>query len=343
VLFFNTLVLRIYQGPKVMKILSCNSNRPLADAIAAHLKIPLVQASIQRYADREVFVEVEESVRGQDIFVLQPTSSPTNDTLMELLVTMDALKRGSARSITAVIPYYGYGRQDRKTSPRSPISAKLVANLLTVAGANRVLALDWHSGQIQGFFDIPTDNLTAAPLFCRDIQHRYGKEEVVIVSPDVGGLVRARIVAQHLDADMAIIDKRRMGPGEVSAMNLMGDVAGRLCILIDDMVDSAGTLCQAAQALKAAGAKDVVAYVSHGVLSGSALDKVSESCLSRLVITDSIQPSPAILQAPKIDILTVAPLFAQAIYRIAHDQSISSLFELEKNELQQEIKSKHLS
>jgi ribose-phosphate pyrophosphokinase len=326
-----------------MKILSCNSNRPLADAIAAHLKIPLVQASIQRYADREVFVEVEESVRGQDIFVLQPTSSPTNDTLMELLVTMDALKRGSARSITAVIPYYGYGRQDRKTSPRSPISAKLVANLLTVAGANRVLTLDWHSGQIQGFFDIPTDNLTAAPLFCRDIKHRYGKEEVVIVSPDVGGLVRARIVAQHLDADMAIIDKRRMGPGEVSAMNLMGDVAGRLCILIDDMVDSAGTLCQAAQALKAAGAKDVVAYVSHGVLSGSALDKVSESCLSRLVITDSIQPSPAILQAPKIDILTVAPLFAQTIYRIAHDQSISSLFELEKNELQQEIKSKHLS
>lgn len=311
-----------------MKILSCNSNRPLAEAIAAHLKISLVQASIQRFADREVFVEVQESVRGQDIFVIQPTSNPTNDALMELLVAMDALKRGSARVITAVIPYYGYGRQDRKTSPRSPISAKLVANLLTAAGANRVLTIDWHSGQIQGFFDIPTDNLTVAPLFCQQIQERYGQEPVVIVSPDVGGLVRARIVAEHLSADMAIIDKRRSCPGEAAVLNLMGDVGGRTCILIDDMVDSAGTLCQAAEALKAAGALSVDAYVSHGVLSGNALEKIAQSFLRRLVISDTIQPLPAILQAPKIEVLSVAPLLGEAIHRIAHDQSVSSLFEM---------------
>ncbi len=304
-----------------MKILSCNSNRPLAQAIAAHLKAPLAQATIQRFTDREVFVEVQESVRGQDIFVIQPTSSPTNDTLMELLVTMDALKRGSARSITAVVPYYGYGRQDRKTSPRSPISAKLVANLLTVAGANRILTIDWHSGQIQGFFDIPTDNLTLAPLFCQEIQARYDQEPIVIVSPDVGGLVRARIVAEHLAADLAIIDKRRVSPGEASVLNLIGDVAGRTCILIDDMVDSAGTLCQAAEALVAAGALFVDAYVSHGVLSGNALEKIAKSPLRRLVISDTIQPLPTILQDPKIGILSVAPLLGEAIFHIAHNQS----------------------
>ena len=313
-----------------MKILSCNSNRPLAQAIAAHLKAPLAQATIQRFADREVFVEVHESVRGQDVFVIQPTSSPTNDTLMELLVTMDALKRGSARSITAVVPYYGYGRQDRKTSPRSPISAKLVANLLTVAGANRILTIDWHSGQIQGFFDIPTDNLTLAPLFCQEIQARYDQEPIVIVSPDVGGLVRARIVAEHLAADLAIIDKRRVNPGEAAALNLIGDVAGRTCILIDDMVDSAGTLCQAAEALVAAGALFVDAYISHGVLSGNALEKIAKSPLRRLVISDTIQPLPTILQDPKIGILSVASLLGEAIFHIAHNQSVSSLFDMER-------------
>lgn len=313
-----------------MKILSCNSNLPLGKAIAAHLKVPLVQASIQRYADREVFVEVQESVRGQDMFVIQPTSCPTNDTLMELLITLDALRRGSARSITAVVPYYGYGRQDRKTSSRSPISAKLVANLLTVAGAHRVLTVEWHSSQIQGFFDIPTDNLSVAPLFCQNIQDRYGQENsIVIVSPDVGGLVRARIVAQHLGADMAIIDKRRTIPGASEVLNLIGDVKGRLCILIDDMVDSAGTLCQAAETLKSAGAKDVEAYVSHGVLSGKALEKIDQSSLRRLVICDTIQPLPDTLQAPKIEIVSVAALLGEAIYRIAHDQSVSSLFDWE--------------
>lgn len=319
---------------KRMKILSCNSNLPLGKAVADYLKVPLVQASIQRYADREVFVEVQESVRGQDMFVIQPTSCPTNDTLMELLITLDALRRGSARSITAVVPYYGYGRQDRKTSSRSPISAKLVANLLTVAGANRVLTVEWHSSQIQGFFDIPTDNLSVAPIFCQNIQARYGQENsVVIVSPDVGGLVRARIVAQHLGADMAIIDKRRTVPGASEVLNLIGDVKGRLCILIDDMVDSAGTLCQAAESLKSAGAKDVDAYVSHGVLSGKALEKIEQSALRRLVICDTIQPLPETLLAPKIEIISVAALLGEAIYRIAHDQSVSSLFDWEDAKL----------
>jgi ribose-phosphate pyrophosphokinase len=308
-----------------MKIISGTSNRPLAEAIATHLNVSLAQATIQRFADREVFVEVQESVRGQDIFVIQPTSRPANDTLMELLVMIDALKRGSAKSITAVIPYYGYGRQDRKTSPRSPISAKLVANLLMVAGANRVLTIDWHSGQIQGFFDIPTDNLTLAPLFCGHIQVRYKEKPVVIVSPDVGGLVQARTVAEPLGADMAIIDKRRSSPGEVAAMNLMGDVKGRVCILVDDMVDSAETLCQAAEALKAAGARSIDAYVSHGVLSDDALKKIDESSLNRLIISDTIQALPAVLKAPKIEILTVAPLLGEVIHRIALDQSISSL------------------
>lgn len=311
--------------PTDMKIISGTSNRPLGEAIATHLNVSLVQATIQRFADREVFVEVQESVRGQDIFVIQPTSRPANDTLMELLVMIDALKRGSAKSITAVIPYYGYGRQDRKTAPRSPISAKLVANLLTVAGASRVLTIDWHSGQIQGFFDIPTDNLTLAPLFCRHIQARYKEKSVVIVSPDVGGLVRARIVAEPLGADMAIIDKRRSSPGEVGVMNLMGDVKGRVCILVDDMVDSAGTLCQAAEALKSAGATTIDAYISHGVLSGDALKKIDGSSLNRLIVSDTIQALPDVLKAPKIEILTVAPLLGEAIHRIARDQSISSL------------------
>ncbi|MBX9804477.1 MAG: ribose-phosphate pyrophosphokinase [Alphaproteobacteria bacterium] len=322
-----------------MKILTCNSNRPLGEAVAAYLKVPLVQAFIQRFEDREVFVDVQESVRGQDIFVIQPTSSPTNDTLMELLVTMDALKGGSARSITAVIPYYGYGRQDRKTSPGSPISAKLVANLLTVAGANRVLTIDWHSAQIQGFFDIPTDNLTLAPLFCREIKARYGQESFVIVSPDVGGLVRARNVAETLSADMAIIDKRRTMPGEVIAQNLLGEVEGRTCLLIDDMVDSAGTLCEAAGILKSRGAAGVDAFVSHGVLSGKALERIEKSHLRRLIISDTIQPSQAILQAPNIEILSVAPLLGEAIQQIACDESVSNVLEMKGSFLKKKVKS----
>jgi ribose-phosphate pyrophosphokinase len=272
-----------------------------------------------------VSVNIQESVRGQDIFVIQPTSNPTNDTLMELLVTLDAVKRASARSVSALIPYYGYGRQDRKTSPRGPISAKLVANLLMVAGANRVLTVDWHSAQIQGFFDIPTDNLTLAPLFCQDIQARYGQGAVVVVSPDVGGLVRARVVAEHLGADLAILDKRRTGPGETAVMNLIGDVVGRACIVIDDMVDSASTLCQAAEALVIAGALSVDAYVSHGVLSDGALEKIAKSSLRRLVISDTIQPSPMTLQAPKVEILSVAALLGEAIYCMVHGQSVSGL------------------
>jgi len=311
-----------------MKILSCNGNYPLGEAIAAHLGLPLMQASIRRYADQEVSVEIQESIRGQDIFVIQSTSNPTNDNLMEMLVTIDALKRGDARTITAVIPYYGYARQDKRTSPNGPISAKLVANLLTVAGANRVLTIDWHSSQIQGFFDIPTDNLTLAPLFCEQIQTRYIKEPIVIVSPDIGGVVRARIVADGLkDTDLAIIHKRRTGPGHVSALNLIGDVGGRSCILIDDMVDSAGTICQAAQMLMAAGAKSVDAYVSHGVLSGDALEKITHSALRRLTISDTIQPLPAILQAPKIFILSVASLLSEAINRIAQEQISSGILE----------------
>ena len=325
-----------------MKILTCSSNRPLGEAIAAHLQVPLINASFHRYADSEVLVDIHESVRGQDVFVIQPTSSPANDTLMELLLSIDALKRGSARSITAVIPYLGYGRQDRKHTLRSPIGAKLVANLITVAGATRLLTVDWHSSQIQGFFDMPTDNVPAAPLFCEEIKRRYGEEPVVIVSPDVGGLARARIVAEHLASDMAVIDKRRIALGEASVMNLMGDVKGRLCLLIDDMVDSAGTLCKAAHTLKEAGAKEIDAYISHGVLSGKALEKIGLSPLRKLVISDTIQPSSETRQASKIDILTVAPLLAESIYRIANDQSISSLFVLGDHKFGEERKSKYL-
>jgi ribose-phosphate pyrophosphokinase len=311
-----------------MKILSCNSNRPLGEAIAAYLKVPLLPVSFHRFADGEVSVNIQESVRGQDIFVIQPTSNPTNDTLMELLVTLDAVKRGAARLVTAVIPYYGYGRQDRKTSPRGSISAKLVANLLTVAGANHILAVDWHSAQIQGFFDIPTDTLTLAPLFCQDIQARYGQGAVVVVSPDVGGMVRARVVAEHLGADLAILDKRRTGPGESAVLNLIGNVAGRACIVIDDMVDSASTLCQATEALVTAGALSVDAYISHGVLSGNALEKIAKSSLRRLVISDTIRPLLMTLQAPKVEILSIAALLGEAIYRMSHGQSISSLLEI---------------
>src|SRR5919199_2855540 len=277
-----------------MKILTCNSNRPLAEAISAYLGLPLTQASVRRFSDMEIFVEIHENVRGEDVFVVQSTSYPANDHLMELLVTLDALKRGSARRVTAVLPYFGYARQDRKPGPRTPISAKLVANLITVAGANRVLSVDLHAGQIQGFFDIPTDNLWAAPVMAEDIKTRLKGRPITVVSPDVGGVVRARALAKRLDnAPLAIVDKRRERPGESEVMNIIGDVQGRFCILIDDIVDSAGTLCNAAGALMEGEAADVVAYCSHGVLSGAAVPRVEKSVMAELVITDSIEQSEA--------------------------------------------------
>jgi len=310
-----------------MKILTGNSNRPLAEAIAAYLNLPLTQASVRRFSDMEVFVEIHENVRGEDVFVLQSTSFPANDNLMELLVTLDALKRGSARRVTAVIPYYGYARQDRKSGPRTPISAKLVANLITVAGANRVLTVDLHAGQIQGFFDIPTDNLFAAPVFIKDARERFPGNNLTIVSPDVGGVVRARALAKRLDADLAIIDKRREHAGVSEVMNIIGEVAGRRCILVDDIVDSAGTLCNAATALMEAGAATVSAYVTHGVLSGGAVARVSSSPLDSLVITDSIMATEAMRVSQTVRQLSIAPLLAEAIRRISEEKSVSSLFD----------------
>ena len=310
-----------------MKIISCNSNRPLAEAISAYINLPLTKATVRRFSDMEIFVEIEENVRGEDVFVVQSTSFPANDNLMELLVTIDALRRSSARRITAVIPYFGYARQDRKSSPRTPISAKLVANLITEAGADRVLTLDLHAGQIQGFFDIPTDNLYGAPVMRRDIEERYAGQELVIVSPDVGGVVRARSLAKRLGADLAIIDKRRERAGASEVMNIIGNVEGRACILVDDIVDSAGTLCNAAVALKEKGGKTVTAYVTHGVLSGGAVARVSASPMERLVITDSIMATEAVLVSHNIEQLTIAPLMAEAISRISDESSVSTLFD----------------
>ncbi|MBW7851897.1 MAG: ribose-phosphate pyrophosphokinase [Rhodospirillales bacterium] len=310
-----------------MKILACNSNRPLAEAIASYLNLALTKASVRRFSDMEIFVEIHENVRGEDVFVVQSTCYPANDNLMELLVTLDALRRGSARRITAVIPYFGYARQDRKSGPRTPISAKLVANLITTAGANRVVTLDLHSGQIQGFFDIPLDNLYAAPVFSNDIANRYQGENVMIVSPDVGGVVRARIIASRLDADLAIIDKRRERAGVSEVMNIIGDVKGRRCILVDDIVDSAGTLCNAAVALIEAGATSVSAYVTHGVLSGGAVARVTASPIESMVITDSIPATEAVRLARNIRQLTIAPLMAESIQRISEERSVSSLFD----------------
>ncbi len=311
-----------------MKIISGNSNLPLASAVADYLDMPLTDTSVRRFADEEIFVEIHENVRGQDVFVIQPTSFPANDNLMELLIIIDALRRASAKRITAVAPYFGYARQDRKPGPRTPISAKLVANLVTTAGADRVLAVDLHAGQIQGFFDIPTDNLYAAPVMSADIQARFGGRNLMVVSPDVGGVVRARALAKRLDnAPLAIVDKRRERVGESEVMNIIGDVAGRFCILIDDIVDSAGTLCNAAGALKAAGAEGVVAYCTHGVLSGGAVARVDGSALTELVITDSIQPTPEVSGSDHIRTLTIAPLLGEAIKRIADETSVSSLFD----------------
>ena len=309
------------------KILSCNSNRPLAGAISKYMELPLTKADVKRFSDMEVFVEIQENVRGEDVFLIQSTSSPTNDNLMELLVALDALKRGSANRITAVIPYYGYARQDRKSGPRTPISAKLVANLITVAGAHRVVTVDLHAGQIQGFFDIPTDNLFAAPVFQSDIKEKYGDKSLVIVSPDVGGVVRARALAKSLDADLAIIDKRRERAGVSEVMNIIGEVDDRHCILVDDIVDSGGTLCNAAEALMAAGGLSVSAYISHGVLSGGAAARIKDSPLTELVTTDSIQATDAVLAASNMRQITIAPLLGEAILRIAESRSVSSLFD----------------
>ena len=310
-----------------MKIVSCNSNRPLAEAVAAQLNLPLTRASVRRFADMEVFVEIHENVRGEDVFVVQSTSYPANDNLMELLITLDALRRGSARRITAVIPYFGYARQDRKSGPRTPISAKLVANLITEAGANRVLTMDLHAGQIQGFFDIPVDNLFAAPLFSRDIQERFRGKDIIIVSPDVGGVLRARAIATRLNCDLAIIDKRRERAGTSEVMNVIGDVRGRDCILIDDIVDSGGTLCNAAAALIESGANSASVYVTHGVLSGGAVARITTGPIAVMTITDSILATEAVRQAHNIRQLTIAPLLAEAMRRISEESSVSSLFD----------------
>ena len=309
-----------------MKILACNSNRPLAEAISNYLDLPFTKASVRRFSDMEVFVEIHENVRGEDVFVIQSTSYPANDHLMELLVALDALKRSSARRVTAVIPYFGYARQDRKSSPRTPISAKLVANMITAAGADRVLTLDLHAGQIQGFFDIPTDNLFAAPVLVKDIREHHSRQDLIIVSPDVGGVVRARDIARRLDADLAIIDKRRERAGVSEVVNIIGQVAGRHCILIDDIVDTAGTLCNAATALTESGASDVYAYVTHGVLSGDAVSRVADSPIESLVITDSIVATGPIRAARNIRQVTIAPLIGEAMRRISEERSVSSLF-----------------
>jgi len=311
-----------------MKLMSGNSNLSLAQSIADYLDIKLTDASVKRFADDEVFVEIHENVRGEDVFIMQSTSHPANDNLMELLIGIDALRRASAKRITAVIPYFGYARQDRKPGPRTPISAKLVANLITEAGADRVLSVDLHAGQIQGFFDIPTDNLYGAPVMSADIQARFAGHELMIVSPDVGGVVRARALAKRLDnAPLAIVDKRRERAGESEVMNIIGDVAGRFCILIDDIVDSGGTLCNAAQALKDKGATEVVAYITHGVLSGGAVARINDSGLKELVITDSIGATDAVKDSDKIRHLTMAPLLGEAIKRIADETSVSSLWD----------------
>ena len=310
-----------------MKVLTGNSNRPLAEAVCASLNSPLTNASVKRFSDMEVFVEIHENVRGEDVFVIQSTSYPANDNLMELLVTLDALRRASARRVTAVIPYFGYARQDRKSGSRTPISAKLVANLITQAGADRVLTLDLHAGQIQGFFDIPTDNLFAVPVLARDVKRNYELPNVMVVSPDVGGVVRARSLAKRLDALLAIVDKRREKPGESEVMNIIGDVRGKDCLLIDDIVDSGGTLCNAADALLANGATSVTAYITHGVLSGGAVTRITSSRLKELVITDSIQPTSAVEAAPNIRVISIADLIGEAISRTATEESVSSLFD----------------
>jgi len=311
-----------------MKLISCNANRPLADAIADYLDMRLTRSEVKTFADQEIFVRIDENVRGEDVFVIQSTSYPANDNLMQLLIMMDALRRASARRITAVIPYFGYARQDRKTDGRTPISAKLVANLICTAGADRVLTVDLHAGQIQGFFDIPTDNLFGGPVMVDDIKERYGRDRLVIVSPDVGGVVRARSLAKRLnDSDLAIVDKRRPEAGKSEVMNIIGDVKGAHCIMLDDICDSGGTLANAAAALKEQGAASVAAYVTHGVLSGKAVERIENSVLDEFVLTDTIQPSEAARKSKKFRVLPISPLLGEAIRRIANEESVSKLFD----------------
>jgi ribose-phosphate pyrophosphokinase len=315
-----------FQMVHSMKIISGNSNRPLATAVGEYLKVPLLKASVRRFADGEIFVEIEENVRGEDVYLVQSTSAPTNDHLMELLIMTDALRRASANRITAVIPYFGYARQDRKSAARTPISAKLVANMITRAGVDHILTIDLHAGQIQGFFDIPTDNLFGAPVFTADIRQRLNSMLTTVVSPDVGGVVRARALAKRINAPLAIVDKRRERAGESEVMNIIGNVEGQTCILIDDMVDSGGTLCNAATALLNEGAAEVYAYISHGVLSGKAVERIAASKLKELVITDSIMPTEAIVSAPNIRVLSVSTLLGEAIGRMSGGLSVSSLY-----------------
>jgi ribose-phosphate pyrophosphokinase len=310
-----------------MKLLACNSNRILSQEIANYLGLKLIDAEVRKFADHEVFVEIKENVRGEDIFAVQSTSFPANDNIMELLIAIDALRRASAKRITAVIPYFGYARQDRKAAPRTPISAKLIANLITSAGADRVLTIDLHAAQIQGFFDIPLDNLYAAPVFVRDIKKNFNLENLIIVSPDVGGLVRARAIAGKIGAELAIVDKRRPRSGVSEVMNIIGDIEGKSCIIVDDMVDSGGTLCNAAEALTGKGAISVSAYITHGVLSGMACEKIVSSRLQNLVITNSIEPSASTLAAKNIKIIDISDLIGEAIRNISQEKSVSTLFD----------------
>ncbi|MGE3644226.1 MAG: ribose-phosphate pyrophosphokinase [Beijerinckiaceae bacterium] len=310
-----------------IKLLAGNSNRALTEAIAAYLGIPLTKAQVRRFADMEIFVEIQENVRGKDTFIIQSTSFPANDHLMEVLIMTDALRRASARRITAVLPYFGYARQDRKPGPRTPISAKLVSNLITHAGAYRVLTVDLHAGQIQGFFDVPVDNLYAAPVMVRDIKERMQLDNTCVVSPDVGGVVRARALAKRINAPLAIVDKRRERAGESEVMNIIGDVEGKSCILVDDIVDSGGTLCNAAEALMKAGAQEVYAYITHGVLSGGAVARISSSAIKELVLTDTIEPTAAVRVAKNIRVISIAPLVGEAIARTSKEESVSSLFD----------------
>ena len=310
-----------------MNIISGNSNQQLAEEVAAELGENIVNVTVTKFSDQEVFVEILENVRGKNLFVIQSTSAPANDHLMELLITIDTLKRASANTITAVMPYFGYARQDRKVGPRTPISAKLVANILTSAGIDRLLTIDLHAGQIQGFFDIPVDNLYAAPIITNDIKEKYKNSDIVVISPDVGGVVRARNIANRINANLAIVDKRRDKANVSEVMNIIGDIKNKDCLVVDDIVDTAGTLCNAAEALINSGAKSVSAYISHGVLSGPAIKRISKSKLTELVITNSIAASKEIVDSDKIRVLNLASLIAEAIRRISSDNSVSSLFD----------------
>ena len=310
-----------------MKLVTGNSNLKLAKNISDYVGLGLSNCDVKRFADKEIFVEMQENVRGEDVFVIQSTSFPANDNLMELLIIIDTLKRASAKRITAVIPYFGYARQDRKPGPRTPITSKLIANMIDKAGANRVLTMDLHAGQIQGFFDIPTDNLFAAPTLTTNIKNKIKDNIPIVVSPDVGGVVRARIIASRIGADLAIVDKRREKAGQSEVMNIIGDVSGRSCFIIDDIVDSAGTLCNASDALLEQGAIDVYAYVTHGVLSGEAVERVNKSSLTKLIVTDTIEESDLVIKSDKIEVISISSLLGEAIKRISDEKSVSSLFD----------------